>query len=468
MTSIFARIHLSPGTFGSGRSRLREAVSGPWPMLLLFAGARVAMVLHRPLLYPDTGTYLALDFFGGQERLWTVPLAWTLIPTNELRQLVQIALGIAAWWLLALEVWRMLSDTRTRWASIGAILLLGLMPQIAGWDGTLLSESISTSLLIIVVALLLRVCRRPTWVTIGGCLGFVTLWVFTRQLNVLLFACVLPFVVGFLLVRGTRRQKRVVIPVVLIVALWGGYCITRSSPASTGVMRWNALQILENRIAPDSGAIRFFSAHGLPHSSTIPAERGKFPGSTSPLFADHAIMRWVTDHFVVTYAAYLIDHWAHTVGEPLVQLPGTSVLAGTDMRVRQVIPPFINGVLWGTGRFDLGFWALLALALLAMALREDLLSPKSSLSPRTKACRLLTSFKGRLLVILLLVITVLAGSVVTYNATGYGPGSGELARLFLPVATCLHVAILMTLALSVDFLRCASARRIEGPTARRS
>ena len=46
----------------------------------MFAALRVAAVAGlEPISYPDTPSYLRLDFAGGELRLWTVPLLYTAV-----------------------------------------------------------------------------------------------------------------------------------------------------------------------------------------------------------------------------------------------------------------------------------------------------------------------------------------------------------------------------------------------------
>ena len=79
----------------------------------------------------------------------------------------------------------------------------------------------------------------------------------------------------------------------MLVAGWGVYAVQQ--PGSDPVENFNALQILENRIAPQPAALKLFYSRGLPRSPVIAAERGNFPGGTSPLYADQRLMAWI-DH----------------------------------------------------------------------------------------------------------------------------------------------------------------------------
>jgi hypothetical protein len=395
-----------------------------------FVVLRMIAAIHTPVRFSDTGTYFPLDFFGGQERLWTVPLIWKIFSTDWLREAAQLTLGITAWSALGINLSRAVENAWLRRGAFALALAVGLVPQVSGWDSTLLSESLATSFLVLLIALLLGLHERPTGRLIAGCVAVTAFWIFTRQLTVLIFLSMLPFVVVF-----TLRTRIAVIGRVWIVAalitlgVWGGFAVTR--PASQEVVRWNALQILENRIAPDPAALQFFEAHGLPRSPTIRAEKGAFPGSTSPLFSDAAVMRWIDHHYKATYLAYLIRHWRSTLATALFQLPAAASSTVT-VSGRPVLPWPVAEVLWGTQQGDVTFWVVVALALGAAAI----------VARRRIRC---------LPVAALLLLCGLVGAVVTWNLTGYGQGT-ELGRLFMPVAVVLRAGALILIFTSIDAL----------------
>ena len=63
-------------------------------MIGSFAVLRAVEVLHSPVSYRDTASYLDLSFIGEAKRLWTVPLVWTVVPSDAGRELVQLGLGV--------------------------------------------------------------------------------------------------------------------------------------------------------------------------------------------------------------------------------------------------------------------------------------------------------------------------------------------------------------------------------------
>ncbi len=232
-------------------------------------------MVHSPVHFHDSLSYSQLDFLGNQKRLWTVPLVYNIFPTDGLREAAQLLLGVAAWSTLAAAVYAALGHLQVRRCALAAVLLVGLVPQVTGWDSALLSESIATSLLVLLVALVLRLARRPTPGLIAACIAVACLWEFTRQDNVLIALVFLPFVLIGVFRWLPRRTAWVTTGALCALLLWGCYDVLVAT-GDRPIERFNSLQILENRIAPDPAALDFFVARGLPESPEITIERGAF------------------------------------------------------------------------------------------------------------------------------------------------------------------------------------------------
>jgi hypothetical protein len=411
-------------------------VTGLGVLIAAFVLLRLAATVGGTTRFSDTGTYFPLNFLGNDERLWTVPLVWNLLGSDQLRQVFQIGLALVVWPLLATTVARLISN---RWlALIGAagILLIGLVPQVTGWDSTMLSESFLASLLVLLCALLLRlsIARSPRLVAFT--LLVTVCWAFTGQSSALLFLAVLPFVLVFCVSRLTGRERVAVAAVLLLVGGWTAYALTRDTGASQAVPTYNAIQIIENRIAPDPAALHFLTARGMPRSPAIAEERGDFPGGTSPLFSDPVFMTWIHQSFRSVYAAYLLHRWPSTLTDPFEHTPAAITgPTSSGLPGRSVLPSPLRDGIWGPGPAQIFVW-LTALALCASA----------ALIQRARVrC---TPVIG------LLLFSAAASALLTWNLTGYGPGQGpdELARLFLPVALVLRIAIVLAVTLTLDAL----------------
>lgn len=140
-------------------------------LAIVFAVLRVLAVWHRsPGLYPDTDTYRTphgglpysvLSFTGHAPRLWGLPLLYQLLGADRARMLFQVGAGVAAWVALAWVLASVVSSRPLRVVAFAATLLLGLAPEVAAWDQSLLSESLTISVSVAATAAWLRFAVKP-------------------------------------------------------------------------------------------------------------------------------------------------------------------------------------------------------------------------------------------------------------------------------------------------------------------
>ena len=404
-------------------------------MVAAFSVLRMIAVLRHPVSFPDTKSYMQLSFVGDSERLWTVPLVWKVFPSDGLREAVQLAFGVLAWSTLAVTVSSLVSNVRARRVAVVAALALGLVTQVTSWDSTLLSESLSTSLLVLLIALMLRVHQRSSRSLIVVCVAVTVLWVFARQVNVVVYVLLLPFVVVFLLRRIPRWRTAPLIALIAVfaaVAAWGLFAITRPGIGS-GVWKQNALQILEDRIAPDPAALSFLYSRGLPRSPEILTERGAFPGSTSPLFRDPTIIHWLDHDFKPSYFAYLLTHPRYSVLNPFAKMAVAASEPVDTLAARAVLPGPVADSLWGTNEGDIPFWVAVAAILAVMAFASR------------AAVRVVP-------VTVFFLLASAVASIVVWDTTGDPPASSSLARQAMPVSVALRIGLLLTIVTCADAL----------------
>jgi hypothetical protein len=407
-------------------------------MLVVFAALRVLAAAHKPLGFSDTFGYTQLNFLGYGQRLWTVPLVWTIFPTDALREAAQIVIGVGAWSALAVSVQGCIRrSVWLRGLAAALVLMLGLVPQVAGWDGNLLSESISTSLLVLLISLMLRLTQSRSRRLLGFALFVATLWVFARHVNVYIYFGLLPFSVLFTLWKLPRRPAAYVTAVLLGIALWGGFAITRSGVKP--VWQRNGLYIVMDRIAHDQNAARFFRSRGVPAVLLKKPDSVTYTREADRLLNDRLVTGWMTHHFRATYLAYLTRHLPSAIENSFV---GGSpyISAGLPVgRARHVLPDAVSGRLWGSSYADpvLTWMVLAAAALLLIAIGSGI---QIAILP--------------VLALLILIATI--GTVVIWNATD---PVMTLARQFMPVAVTLRLGVIFAVVFSVDALAVAVAER---------
>jgi hypothetical protein len=197
--------------------RQAAAALGRWfadnpirPWLVIFAAyvaARLVIVIAGPVYQSsDSAVYAAradptlnhgplISLIGHAPRPWTLPVFYAPFPDDQWRAVAQWALATVAWAAFAWEASRHLRTRGARYAIVAGLLLFGCLTQVASWDLAILTESLSISLGVLVLALTLRWLRTRSWVALAGT-AFVTIcWTFLRP-DTRVFTVVMIAVLG--------------------------------------------------------------------------------------------------------------------------------------------------------------------------------------------------------------------------------------------------------------------------------
>jgi hypothetical protein len=397
-------------------------------LLIAFAAARLASTWQLgPVYYPDTASYFTL----GGVRLPTVPLVWKLLGSDQLRVLGQIELAVASWGLLALAVAK---SVKRRWLSLGgaaAVLLLGLTVHVTQWDRIMLSESISISLSVLLLAAVLQLVRRPgRWIAVATVCVLVA-WCLCRQVNVLLLIALLPFALVVLAWRLDRRQAAAGGAVLLAIAAIGFAMVAHDHQ----IWRFNAFYIVSFRVLPSHSDTRFFEGRGLPvtplmrratQSETQKRSECEYSPTCPPLGfdLDPRLARWIRRSFRSTDLAFLVDHPAQAVADPL---------ANTDTILKQPLSYAGAREIVPAPRDDELVFALLVVAALSYA-----------------AALVRTGFRPADLVPLGGIGTGLVWYELTWNLS-----ATELPRLVEPVAVIVALSSVILTVTALDRLEWA-------------
>lgn len=393
-------------------------------MLLAFFVLRVLALRTTPVVYSDSGDYRHLELWGGR-RPFTVPLLFWLVPSDTWRIVEQAAISAVAWITIALVVAAALEDRRIRLASVAAFLALGLTTQITNWDTTILADSITISLTVLLVAAWIAVYRTPSRWSVAGVLVATTLWTFARELHVYVTAAIALVVAVVVVVRRARAPWRIVAAGLVVIAGLGAM----QSRSNEETSKENLAGVLGARVLPDHEARQWFVDAGMP---------------AMPEFD-----RWAGAHGWVVYARYLLTHPTVAVdgpyGELLEERPtygdepsGRAVLlspAEAYGRSRPVLPAAIENVLFDPGRTG----ALLSLAAVAFT---GLLIVNAR-----------TGRDSRRHVPMIVVCATLVYVGLAWHGSVFEPG-----RHAIPAAVAIRVGLLALLAVVVDRALCGRDR----------
>ena len=153
------------------RSRLpapAAAYRGAWVVLVYSALRYLALERHDHTYGDSTGYHAAaqlplfsVEFWAGL-RSFTIPLFWKLLGNNEpLTTSAQFVISVVCWLVLAWAIAGLSNVRLVRWVACLLVLGLSLTGPVAQWDRALLSESLSYSLMVLLVALAIRLINDP-------------------------------------------------------------------------------------------------------------------------------------------------------------------------------------------------------------------------------------------------------------------------------------------------------------------
>jgi hypothetical protein len=313
----------------------------PRRLLWAFAGLALGCLVWRlyavfdtdPRAFPDSADYgidvphisrgfgtLSLVGTGPHHisvRLPTVPAFFRVLGRDgRMIVLVQAVLSAASWGWLASVLARRYSSSLVGVGVGVAVLVFSVTATVAMWDGVLLSESLSISLLALLIAASVRAFDQPNLARIAAAIGVAATWVCTRDPNAFMLGIAALTAGSLAVVHWLPR------PVLIIAAAWAILAVAVLAVQSTSP-RWEALyDILGKRILTDREATNEFAGAGMPATPEVLAMRDRFAAQgfrTRPELAE--LRRWTQKNGRQTYLRYLVQHPDRTLLGPFRHRP---------------------------------------------------------------------------------------------------------------------------------------------------
>lgn len=297
----------------------------------------------QPVSFPDSASFLAkagtrvlsIDFLFGNGRLFTVPLVWAPFiqwfhDDGAIVSWVQLVLACCAWLLLAGALAAHLQTPLGRVAGRALVLALACTSDVTQWDRTLLSESISTSLFVGLMAAWLwwgsrsSTDARPTRAALGAIVALAVLWGFARESNGLFLlmlagaALLLTVTTTEVPARARRRRREAAAMALVFAAVFAG-----SQLAAERGERWlfPLLNVIGRRVLPSQERTAFYAAAGMPVSPALTAMSGAYASGRDWSFYESPALEdfraWVRTSGRHTYLLDLARNPARTLSEPL-------------------------------------------------------------------------------------------------------------------------------------------------------
>ena len=274
--------------------------------------------------FPDTPVYLKLAsrslfdmVFWAGPRPWSTPLVFKLLGNDPPSiGIFQLTFSIVSWGLLALCVARAVQFFWLKPVAFGLILVFSLSADIIMWDGVLLPDSISLSLMALLIAGWLWLLESWRWYKAALVMLVASVWSCTQDTNawVLLIAAA-ALLIGAAAGRVQHRYGVVAVAFAVVFAV-NDYSANRAH-------RW-VVAFMNNvglRVLPFTERTEYFARAGMPATPALMGRAGKKAWSDNWAFFKNPELeefrQWLYARGKLTYMRFLISHPAMTIQEPL-------------------------------------------------------------------------------------------------------------------------------------------------------
>ena len=443
--------------FRAVADRLRRTPLAYHGIAVAYVVLRIVAIAGTPAVgdFPDSATYRQgagqltypfVSFAGHAMRPWAAPLLYWILPTDNLRADVQVALSIVAWLVLATTIALALRDRRVRLAAFTVILALSCTAAITSWDRAILAESTSISLGALALSAWIRFAWKPSVANSAAVVVTMTFWSFTK-------AGTFPVVglAALLVAASTIRSPRrlmvgAVAAALALVCAWSIVADVRSDKTyeqfdNQGLSQFNINFANELRlhILADPSDTVWFVAHGMPspvgltaYRRASPADDGfvtSFPSFVAAYTNRPDLIAWGNSKGQHVYAEFVLTHPHEFASQfsndlPYLLTPPRNAIVYVTY-VREVLPSELRSYLFDSGPGSsatptFGDVGLLAGAAVALAIA----------SRRRIHDRRLLTVGG-------------AGLVLSFVAlgTGWVLSPVELGRHALPASVILRVSL---------------------------
>ncbi len=349
--------------------------------IALFALYVIARLLYaqpalaKPRVMDDTQAYLRISQeppldvkFWGDSRPLVFPLLLKIAQQDfSTAAALQLGFSILAWTLLGLSVAASLRTRGLAPFAFGLILALSLVRHLAGWDFTMLTESLSVSWFVLFLAAGLwllrgwRVERVIVLIVVGLLLAF------TRDTNAYLLL-MLAGLISLAVVFRWTGPRALTLSVAFVVIF-----LLNNADADLG-NRWvfPFLNVMGRRVLPNPQAVDFFEANcDLTLTSDLMALEGEFANGQSRAFYNDPALAdfrsWTYQRGKTCYMLWLVSKPTQSGAEAFSQFGLLVAFPTVDNYFtrfyKPTLPVAVERILY-PDRFILWIWVAVTFAAL--------------------------------------------------------------------------------------------------------
>jgi hypothetical protein len=268
------------------------------------AMAVVPVIYSTPRFIYDSGSYLRKVSLTG-ERLPVVPVLYALLGRNPRAIVVfQATFGALCWSYLALITLR-IARRPYCYVAFGGVLLISCSDYVTMWYPAILSDSVSLSLLVLLLASI------ASWLVerrfFARVLIVAVLWAFTRDTNGYLLLVFGLAALGVVLI----RRQSLAAALAAVLAIMAGVGVIASTNAG-GLWEEPFYHVMAERVLVDPARTGWFVGHGMPSSPTLRQLGGPYYLRVDTAFRQSpglaSFRSWMHRSGERTYLEYALAH----------------------------------------------------------------------------------------------------------------------------------------------------------------
>lgn len=323
---------------------------------------------------PDSIDYIfpATTYNWNELGLWTHTKPWGAAVLYKLTgsspvviDAVQTSLSSLAWLVLGLSFSLSIRAGWLKLTAFSIILGFSLAAPVQMWNHIILSESLSISLMVLILAVWLSLLQRWRWGKLFVLIILFGWWIGTRETNVYLSLLIAAILVPIGLF---YKRQRFYWAVSILLALFCYINIQISELPTFPRWLYPLTNTVLNRILPSDEFLSYFEKKGMPVSPELLALQGGLADSdnfavyNSPELNE--MERWLYRKGKEVYVRFLIDHPVYTLISPWQHLK--ELLAPSDLQNNGSGQTLARSI--GNLFFPSSLWLVALLVILALGL----------------------------------------------------------------------------------------------------
>lgn len=300
-------------------NKARQILSSErWIFLLFFICLFLLKITYLLVMghgVSTSDTYSYFDFkLWGNLRLYTIPTIYIILRETFLILFFQIVLSSLAWSYLTKSIISFFSLTGgKRLLSCAIVFSLASTTPVFVNDFFLMSESLSLSFTLLLVAFSLKYLMNPTSRSMWLVVLFYSAWIYAKQAHVLVSVPSFLLLAALIIWQGKciNKKKQVlaicIMLVITILAIW-------QVRSSNQISSWNLFAVLAMRIAKDPIWMDYFFSNGLPKDFILLNSQGALDIGRS--ISEARTANWLDGKGLVTYVDFLLTNPTYTLFAP--------------------------------------------------------------------------------------------------------------------------------------------------------